>query len=343
MHVPTARGPISALVRSWLTGVTQPDVAVAEKMCAAACDDPIDDEDRQVALWMLYELHYGGFVDVDDTWEWSPATIHVRGLLERDFEAALRAMAASLATRLVDSDRDLSQHFFDVVGSLESPPLTAYLQRRATSEQMREFLIHRTIYHLKEADPHSWAIPRLTGQAKVALVELQYDEYGAGQPERQHAELFKRTLEACDLDSEYGVYFDQVPAVVLAVNNAMSLFGLHRRLRAAAMGHLAAFESTSSLPARRISRGLERLGFPVVAAEYYDEHVEADAVHEQIAVRVICGALVAEDPRHLADVALGAAACLLLDDRAAQYLLDRWETGRSGLRGADHAGVLVSA
>ncbi len=341
MHVPAARGPISAEVRSWLTGTTPPVVSVAEELCAAPCDDPTSDDDRQVALWMLYELHYGGFVDADETWEWSPFTIQVRGLLEQTFEASLREKTAPLTARLIGDGDDFAHRFFEVVGSLESPPLTEYLQRRATSEEMREFLIHRTIYHLKEADPHTWAIPRLTGAAKVALVELQYDEYGAGRPQRQHAELFKKAVQACDLDGEYGAYIDQVPAVVLAVNNAMSMFGLRRRLRASAMGHLAAFEATSSLSARRISRGLRRLGFSAVAVEYYDEHVEADAVHEQVAVRTICGALVAEDPRLLSDVAFGAAACVLLDDRAAQYLLDRWSIQSPGQRRHPSAAALI--
>jgi hypothetical protein len=341
MRVPTARGPISALVRSWLMGNARPNLALAEDLCAAPCADPISDDDRQVALWTLYELHYGGFLDVDDTWEWEPATMSVRGWLERPFESSLRMLSADLTARLVERGEDLTHGFFGIVGSLDSPPLAEYLHRAATREQMREFLIQRTLYHLKEADPHSWAIPRLTGRAKVALVELQYDEYGAGDPGRLHAEMFRSTLTACDLDGEYGAYVDRVPAVVLAVNNAMSLFGLHRRLRASAMGHLAAFEATSSLPARRISFGLRRLGFPTVAAEYFDEHVEADAVHEQIAVRDICGALVADDPRLLSDVAFGAAACLRLDDRAADYLLGRWAAQRSGLREPFDSDVLV--
>src|SRR3712207_8445227 len=46
------------------------------------------------------------------------------------------------------------------------------------------FRSQRSIYTLKEADPHSWAIPRLTGRAKAALVEIQSDEYGEGRPGR---------------------------------------------------------------------------------------------------------------------------------------------------------------
>jgi hypothetical protein len=188
------------------------------------------------------------------------------------------------------------------------------------------------VYQLKEADPHAWAVPRLTGTPKVGLVEILYDEYGAGRPDRLHSAMFQETLSACGLDPRYGAYLEQVPAVVLAVNNAMSLFGLHRRLRGAAMGHLAAFEATSSVPSRRISRGLRRLRFPAAAAEYYDEHVEADAVHEQLAVRRICGAMIRQDPLMVADLAFGAAACLMLDGLGAAYLLDRWQRGESALR-----------
>ena len=44
---------------------------------------------------------------------------------------------------------------------------------------MREYFVHRSLYHLKEGDPHAWAIPRLTGQAKASFVAVEFDEYGA--------------------------------------------------------------------------------------------------------------------------------------------------------------------
>jgi pyrroloquinoline quinone (PQQ) biosynthesis protein C len=229
-------------------------------------------------------------------------------------------------------ERGLVEGFFDVVAATDGPSVTAFLQHTATREQMLEFLVHRTVYQLKEADPHAFAVPRLTGTPKARLVEILFDEYGGGRPDRLHATMFAQTLVACGLDPRYGAYLDRVPAVVLAVNNAMSLFGLHRRLRGAAMGHLAAFEATSSIPARRISRGLRRLGFPEVAADYFDEHVEADAVHEQLAVRGIVGSLLRQDPHLAADVAFGAAASLCLDGLAASSLLERWQRGESGLR-----------
>jgi hypothetical protein len=155
-------------------------------------------------------------------------------------------------------------------------------------------------------------------------MELQYDEYGGGRPERLHAHLFAEGMAALGLDPAEGAYLDQAPLPVLEQNNAMSLFGLHRRLRGANLGHLAAFEATSSLPCRRMSQGLERLGLAPEMRVYYDEHVEADAVHEQLAVRTICQPLIEAEPETEADVWFGAFSCLDLEDRVAHHYLDRW-------------------
>jgi hypothetical protein len=112
----------------------------------------------------------------------------------------------------------------------------------------------------------------------------------------------------------------------------MSLFALHRRWRGAALGHLAAVEMTSSEPSRRYSAGLRRLGYDERVTVFYDEHVEADAVHEQIAAVDMCGSLVAEEPDLAADVLFGAACSLAMDGVAAGHLLGAWEAGGSALR-----------
>ena len=112
-------------------------------------------------------------------------------------------------------------------------------------------MIHRSAYQLKEADPHSWALPRLSGPPKAALVEIQADEYGGGRPERIHATMFARSMEALGLDSSRAPTSTRFPDATLATVNLMSLFGLHRRLRGAIVGHLALFEMTSSIPNRR--------------------------------------------------------------------------------------------
>jgi hypothetical protein len=206
----------------------------------------------------------------------------------------------------------------------DGPSLARYVQRTATADQVMELLQARSIYHLKESDPVAFSVPRLPVAPRAALMELQYDEYGGGRPERLHAHLFAEGLAALGLDPAEGAYLDQAPLAVLEQNNAMSLFGLNRRLRGASVGHLAAFEATSSGPCRRMAQGLERLGLAPEMRAYYEEHVEADAVHEQLAVRLICQPLIEAEPETEADVWFGAYSCLDLEDRVAHHFLDRW-------------------
>ena len=138
-------------------------------------------------------------------------------------------------------------------------------------------------------------------------------------------------MEALGLDGSYGAYLDVIPGSTLATVNVMSLFGLHRRLRGAIVGHLAALEMDSTLPNRRYGNGLRRLGARAGATEFYDEHVEADAVHEALAAHDLAGALAADEPELAPDILFGARAMTALDETMARHLLESWEAGASSL------------
>jgi hypothetical protein len=311
--LPKPRGSLSDAVMQRLLDAPSP-----------ALDQPIDaapesDDDAALTLWVLHEISYRGFDDVDDRAERDPDLLRVRRDLEDRLEARLRAEWPGVPEGL-----DLVADLHDWIAEQDGPSLARHVQTDATEEQVLDLLRFRSVYHLKEADPTTWVIPRLPVAPKAALVELQYDEYGVGDPERLHARLFARGLEASGLRSEYGAYVDEAPGEFLDQNNVLSMFGLQRRLRGAALGHLAAFEATSSLPSRRMAQGLERLGFPAEMVGYYSEHVEADAVHEQTALRDICGGLVLQEPSTEPDVWFGAWACLHLEDRTARRMLDAW-------------------
>jgi hypothetical protein len=310
--LPKPRGALSVAVLDALLDVPGSEVPRVDL-------PPDSPEDAAITLWVLHELAYGGFDEVDDRAESEPELLRVRRRLEHDLEEGLRSRWPG-----VPEDVDLANGFFDWVAGQDGPSLARYVQAEATEEQVLDLLRVRSVYHLKEADPTTWVIPRLPVAAKAALVELQYDEYGVGDPARLHSHLFARGLEASGLRPEPGVYVDEAPLEVLEQNNALSMFGLQRRLRAAAVGHLAAFEATSSLPSRRMAQGLQRLGFPAEMVRYHSEHVEADAVHEQVALRDVCLALVAAEPAAEADVWFGAWACLDLENRTAHRLLRRW-------------------
>jgi hypothetical protein len=293
--------------------------------------DPLSDEDLHLALYCCYELHYRGFEGVDERWEWDPVLLALRARMEAVFETALvEALAGWTPPPATADTMDVALRA--IIDADEAPSLSRHLETRGTADQFREFLVHRSAYQLKEADPHSWAIARLSGPPKAALVEIQADEYGGGDPERVHATLFARTLAAIGLDDTYGAYLDRLPGVTLATVNLMSLFGLHRRHRGRIVGHLALFEMTSSIPNRRYATGLRRLGLdaPDVTA-FFDEHVTADAVHENIAAVDLAGGLVRVEPPLVDDVLFGARALVELEARWATALLDAWQEDRTAL------------
>ncbi len=138
-------------------------------------------------------------------------------------------------------------------------------------------------------------------------------------------------MRAVGLDDRYGAYLELIPGITLATVNVMSLFGLHRRLRGAIVGHLALFEMTSSVPNRRYGDGIRRLGFGADATLFFDEHVTADAVHENIAAVDLAGGLVRQEPHLGGDVLWGARALDHLEARWTEHLLSAWRAGHSSL------------
>ncbi|WP_336213416.1 iron-containing redox enzyme family protein [Nonomuraea sp. LPB2021202275-12-8] len=324
MRLPAARGPITAELFSRLAG--PPGEIGPLPACPAGTS--LDDDDLQLALFACYELHYQGFDEVDDRWEWEPSLLRARAVLERHVERALAQMVPRPAPVAPEHVR---RALTALAVADEGPPVSQFLQRTAGLEQFREFVTHRSVYHLKEADPHTWAIPRLHGGPKAALVEIQADEYGGGRRERMHSELFRTTMRGLGLDDTYGAYLGRVPGVTLAISTAMSLFGLHRRLRGALVGHLAALEMTSSLPNRRYAAGLRRLGGGDAAARFFEEHVQADAVHEQVAANDLCGGFAAAFPSLTADILYGAACALTLERLWGEHVMDCWERDATSL------------
>jgi hypothetical protein len=324
-RLPAPRGPLSELLLSTLSGPVAP-------LPVAPVTASLDDEDLHLSLYLAYELHYRGLPGVDDDWEWEPSLLALRRELEDRFEAELLAVVPRTRERVAPEEMDVALRAVD--DDDDAPSLSAFLERQGTLEQFREFLVHRSGYQLKEADPHSWAMPRLSGPPKAALVEIQADEYGGGRADRIHAELFARSMAALGLDRSYGGYLDVLPGVTLRTVNLMSLCGLHRRLRGAIVGHLALFEMTSSIPNRRYGDGLRRLGLSGDATEFFDEHVEADAVHEAVAAVDLAGGLVRQDPTLAGDVLWGARCLARVEADWATHLLDAWERGETSLREA---------
>lgn len=313
-ELPRARGRLSAAVLGHLRGAGGlPDPGDARAA------DPYG-EDLHLALYACYELHYRGFAGVDPALEWDPELLAVRRGAEGSFLTALRRDA----TRTDPLEEVLAGLLVEPV---RGQGVSDFLRDHGQLRHVREYAVQRSLYHLKEADPHAWVLPRLRGRAKAGMAAIEYDEFGAGRAERVHARLFADLMADMGLETAYGHYLDEGHAEMLALVNLMSLFGLHRRLRGALVGHFAAVEITSSPASRRLAQAMRRAGAGPSAEFFYSEHVEADAVHEQVVRREVVAGLLADEPELEADVVFGITATGFLEERLGERLLTGWRDG----------------
>jgi hypothetical protein len=323
MQIPAPRGALSESLANRLL-----DGSGALPAPGPRSVDPLTDDDLQLALFLVHELSYGGLDDVDEDWEYEPSLIAFRASLERSM---LESLCEHVGPPQACAPAEVPAAILALVEADNAPPLSRHIEHHAELWQAREFVVHRSAYQLKEADPHTFGIPRIAGRAKAAMVEIQADEYGGGIAERMHSALFAATMRELGLDPTYGAYVGRLPASTLATVNLISLFGLRRRWRGALVGHLACFEVTSPQPNRRYGNGLRRLGLGTTATEFFDEHVEADSVHENIAVYDLAGELARAEPAVAGDILFGVRALLFCEGRFAGHILDRWREGRSSL------------
>lgn len=313
--LPSPRGPVSAgLFHYWRTGIAPARLLIDESAL-------LDDEDLQLALFCCYELSYRGFRSVPDTLEWDPLTLRTRERLESWFESRLGAEVVLPAA----SDPECA---VDEILARPAASVATYLEEAGTLDTLRDALVLRSPYQAKEADPHSWALPRLDGRVKRTLADIQFGEYGVGH-EHSHAELFTMALEAAGADPRYGAHFDVVPGAWLAVTNLISFFGLHRGHRGALVGHLALYELDSVAPSARVVRFCEREGAPAEVTRFYRIHVLADAQHETLARHGFLRSFPEDEPDQVPALIFGAAAAWHIDQLAARPTIQAWRNGRT--------------
>jgi hypothetical protein len=322
--LPAPRGPLTdrlvEILRTPAGSVELPTVASL---------DPWG-EDAQLALYVALELRYRGFAGVDPAWEDDRSLAELVRTLGDRFLDAVRVEVGPVEAR---TPAEVRAALLGAAGG-DGPSLSGWMEERGTLDQLREFATHRSLYQLKEADPHSWALPRLpAGRAKAAFVEIQADEYGNGRPGEAHQELFAATLRCLGLDDRYGAHIDLAPAPTLATVNLLSLFGTSRRWLGACVGHLALFEMTSVGPMGRYARAVRRLTRSEEGARFYDVHVLADQHHQHLGLDGMAVPFAADEPAMAADVVFGARALGAVEGRFTEHLLTCWRAGRTSLRG----------
>ena len=176
LQLPEHRGEISRAVLDAL--VRDPHSIPATP--APVTGDPLADDDLQLALYLCYELHYRGLPGVSDGWEWEPSLLALRRQVEARFEAGLLDVLGAPEESVAAEDMDVALR--EVEAADEAPSLSRYLERDGTRDEMLEFVVHRSAYQLKEADPHSWALPASRARRRPRWSRSRPTSTAAGTP-----------------------------------------------------------------------------------------------------------------------------------------------------------------
>jgi hypothetical protein len=199
-QLPRPRGPMTVALLDYLRrDPASTRVDPARLTWSGATTDAATDHDLQLALWLVYELPFRGLAGVDDAWEWH------RGLAEviEEWEDLLldALVSVTMNTSMAAALRIAADDQTLVAGSLD---------------QFRELLVHRSVCYLREADPPTYGFP-VAGAGKSADFRSVLTEWG--------------------LSTRCGHYLNCVPGITLLTSNMISMFGRHRRFRAALAGH----------------------------------------------------------------------------------------------------------
>ena len=214
MRLPTPRGPVSELLLERLrSGEARGTDADTVRRAVSGITDPLPTRTSSWRWPAATSSPTAGSTRWPTRSSGTPRCSPSADELERSFEGAL--VAAVSVPACEPTPAAVTDRLRETIAADDGPSLSGYVLRHATLEEFRDLVVQRSAYHLKEADPHTWQIPRLTGAAKAALVEIQHDEYGGGRARRMHSALYARTMRALGLDDTYGAYWDVVSGAVV--------------------------------------------------------------------------------------------------------------------------------
>lgn len=149
-------------------------------------------------------------------------------------------------------------------------------------EALQRLLSEYAIDGLTEASAMFAIVPRLQGRAQAAVMRILIDEFGCGNPQRVHAELYRQLLQELGLSTDLKEYLDTVNEESLAFVNVYHWLTKRAPRVDAYLGALAYTEMAIPTSFASFAVACERLG--IRQRTYFTEHVHIDPYHTQDAL-----------------------------------------------------------
>jgi heme oxygenase-like protein len=161
-----------------------------------------------------------------------------------------------------------------------------YLAERASREQFRMVVSEFALDGLTEAQNFFPAVARLPIRAQMPLVRVLIDEFGCGNLQQAHSQLYRNLLTELDLPLDLNSYVDRTSDEIYAFLNVFYWLTQRAPHVEYFLGALAYLEASIPTAFTYYARACARLG--IENSQYYTEHVHIDGFHMremQVAIR----------------------------------------------------------
>ncbi len=165
-------------------------------------------------------------------------------------------------------------------------PAGHYLAEKATLRQMTSVVAEFAPDGLTEAQNFFPAIPRLPIRAQMAVMRVLIDEFGCGNLQQAHSQLYRELLAELGLPLELDAYLDRTSDETYAFLDVFYWLTQRAPHMEYFLGALAYLEASIPSAFTVQARACERLG--IAHGRYYTEHLHIDTFHRkemQVAIR----------------------------------------------------------
>ncbi|WP_405486358.1 iron-containing redox enzyme family protein [Streptomyces sp. NBC_00096] len=156
-------------------------------------------------------------------------------------------------------------------------PAGDYLAEKATREQFAHVVREFALDGLTEAQNFFPAVPRLPMRAQMAVMRVLIDEFGCGNLQQTHSQLYLDLLAELGLPQELESFLDTTGDETYAFLNVFYWLTLRATHVEYFLGALAYLEASIPDAFTVQARACARLG--LTRGKYYTEHLHIDTFH----------------------------------------------------------------
>jgi hypothetical protein len=268
----------------------------------------------------LYELNRSRFYWFDDPDSYRNECSPVLLALQSELEAPWQRWLA----RLVVNDGMKQAGPSDVLRMWAHRDLTppvhqdeSWFAKHVNLTGYRRLLEIASLNGLVEASQLSRVLGGPAHPVQATLFRILMEEYGAGRPQKKHAQFFAHMLEQQGLSTQPEAYFERAPWQVLSAINHSFYLTENRRHYLRFCGAFTYTELSTPIGFHGYAAAAKRLGLSDGQSDYWALHVREDERHGAWMVNEVALPLIQQFPAHAADVLFGYAQQRLVEGMAA--------------------------